>query len=108
MRSLFPVDPDVELDIDLQLNRPPMVKTEQAQALLGVAQTYALQAGFVLEDAPMTGGGSDANFTSAMGIPTLDGLGADGEGAHTLHEHILISTLEQRLQFWSLLLQRLL
>lgn len=108
MRSLFPVDPDVELDIDLQLNRPPMVKTEEAQALLGVAQTYALQAGFVLEDAPMTGGGSDANFTSAMGIPTLDGLGADGEGAHTLHEHILISTLEQRLQFWNLLLQRLL
>jgi glutamate carboxypeptidase len=107
MRSLFPVEPDVELDIDLQLNRPPMVKTEEAQALLSVAQTYALQAGFVLEDAPMAGGGSDANFTSTMGISTLDGLGADGEGAHTLHEHILISTLGQRLQFWSLLLQRL-
>ena len=40
-----------------------------------------------LEDAPMTGGGSDANFTSAMGVPTLDGLGADGDSAHTLHEH---------------------
>ena len=41
----------------------------------------------------MTGGGSDANFTSAMGVPTLDGLGADGDSAHTLHEHILVSTL---------------
>ena len=53
----------------------------------------------------MTGGGSDANFTSAMGVPTLDGLGADGDGAHTLHEYILVSTLEQRLKFWELLLK---
>ena len=55
----------------------------------------------------MTGGGSDANFTSAMGVPTLDGLGADGDGAHTLHEYILVSTLEQRLKFWELLLKEL-
>ena len=60
-----------------------------------------------LEDAPMTGGGSDANFTSAMGVPTLDGLGADGDSAHTLHEHILASTLEARLNFWRHLLAHL-
>ena len=53
------------------------------------------------------GGGSDANFTSAMGIPTLDGLGADGDGAHTLNEYVLVSTLEQRLKFWELLLRDL-
>ncbi len=107
MRELCAVGPDVELDIDVELNRPPMVKTEEAAALLALVQGYAERAGFLLEDAPMTGGGSDANFTSAMGIPTLDGLGADGDGAHTLNEYILVSTLEQRLKFWELLLKEL-
>ena len=52
----------------------------------------------------MTGGGSDANFTAALGVPTIDGLGADGDGAHTLKEHVLISTLGKRLDFWRYLL----
>lgn len=107
MRNLCAVGPDVELDIDVELNRPPMVRTEAAAALLALAQQYAREAGFALEEAPMTGGGSDANFTSAMGVPTLDGLGADGDGAHTLHEYILISTLQTRLKFWELLLRDL-
>jgi len=107
MRTLKPVGPDVTLDIDIELNRPPMVKTDAVAALLARAQTWAAQAGFVLEDAPMTGGGSDANFTAALGIPTLDGLGADGDGAHSLHEHILVSTLSRRLAFWNLLLKHL-
>ena len=77
------------------------------EALLARAQESARHAGFTLEDAPMTGGGSDANFTSAMGVPTLDGLGADGDSAHTLHEHILVSTLEARLNFWRHLLAHL-
>ena len=55
----------------------------------------------------MTGGGSDANFTAALGIPTLDGLGVDGDGAHTLDEYILVSTLAPRLTFWHLLLKNL-
>ena len=107
MRELCAVGPDVELDINVELNRPPMVKTQAAADLLALVQGYADRAGFLLEDAPMTGGGSDANFTSAMGIPTLDGLGADGDGAHTLNEYILVSTLEQRLKFWELLLREL-
>src|SRR5690606_31530935 len=107
MRALSAVDPDVELDIDVELNRPPMVKTDASMALLGKAQASASKAGFELEDAPMTGGGSDANFTSAMGVPTLDGLGADGDGAHTLHEHVLISTLGRRQEFWATLLREL-
>lgn len=107
MRELCAVTPDVELDIDVQLNRPPMEKTAASGALLELAQGYATQAGFPLEDAPMTGGGSDANFTSALGVPTLDGLGADGDGAHTLHEYIQISTLEMRAKFWHLLLRDL-
>jgi glutamate carboxypeptidase len=84
-----------------------MVKTEATAQLLGKARLFAAAAGFTLDDAPMTGGGSDANFTSAMGVPTLDGLGADGDGAHTLHEHILVSTLGARAQFWYLLLKDL-
>lgn len=107
MRNLCAVGPDVELDIDVQLNRPPMVRTEAAVALLERAQSFAREAGFELAEAPMTGGGSDANFTSAVGVPTLDGLGADGNGAHTLDEYILISTLETRVKFWELLLRQL-
>ncbi|MCD0502992.1 M20 family metallopeptidase [Bordetella petrii] len=107
MRNLCAVGPDVELDIDVELNRPPMVRSDAAAALLSLAQGYAREAGFDLEEAPMTGGGSDANFTSAMGVPTLDGLGADGDGAHTLHEYILVSTLQTRAKFWQLLLREL-
>ena len=107
MRALKPVGPDVTLDIDMELNRPPMVKTDAVAGLLARAQTWAAEAGFVLEDAPMTGGGSDANFTAALGIPTLDGLGVDGDGAHTLHEYALVSTLAPRLAFWNLLLKNL-
>lgn len=107
MQALKPVGPDMELDIDVEVNRPPMVKSEAAGALLARAQESARHAGFTLEEAPMTGGASDANFTSAMGVPTLDGLGADGDGAHTLEEHILVSTLEARLNFWRHLLAHL-
>ena len=52
--------------------------------------------GIDLQDCPMTGGGSDGNFTAALGIPTLDGLGIDGAGAHTLQEHALISSITPR------------
>ena len=84
-----------------------MVRNDAAVALLGKAQSCAVLAGFTLEEAPMTGGGSDANFTSAMGVPTLDGLGADGDGAHTLNEFIMVSTLQARLDFWGHLLRTL-
>ena len=107
IRALKPVDSDVTLDIDVALNRPPMVKTDAVAALLARAQTCATEAGFVLEDGPMTGGGSDANFTAALGIPTLDGLGVDGDGAHSLNEYLLVSTLAPRLAFWNLLLKNL-
>lgn len=107
MQALKPLGPDMELDIDVEVNRPPMVKSDAVVALLARAQDSARHAGFILEDAPMTGGGSDANFTSALGVPTLDGLGADGDGAHTLQEHILVSTLEARLNFWRHLLTHL-
>lgn len=99
--------PDVTLDVQFELNRPPMPRTEGTADLLQRCQAYAADAGFTLKEAPMTGGASDANFTAALGLPTLDGLGADGDGAHTLNEHILVSTLAQRQQFWVNTLQGL-
>lgn len=105
--GLKSVDPDVELEIEVKMTRPPMQRTAQVAELLASAQACAEQAGFRLDEAPMTGGGSDANFTAAMGVPTLDGLGAEGDGAHTLHEHVLVSSLPERLAFWKLLLRKL-
>ncbi len=107
MRALRPVSDGITLDIDVEVNRPPMVKDAKAEALLARVQQSAKEAGFDLEEAPPTGGGSDANFTSAMGVPSLDGLGADGDGAHTVTEHILVSTLETRARFWHHLITNL-
>jgi glutamate carboxypeptidase len=95
------------VDVEVELNRPPMVKTPAVAELLARAQGWARDAGIALTDAPMTGGGSDANFTAAMGVPTLDGLGVDGNSAHTLHEYLLVSTLVPRLKFWRLMLANL-
>lgn len=100
VKQLTNINPDIRIEVEFKLNRPAMDRTEATAALLARCQDYAQQAGFELKEAPMTGGASDANFTAALGIPTLDGLGADGNGAHTLKEHILVSTLAQRRQFW--------
>ena len=70
------------------LNRPPMERKPGTVALYKQARSLAAQLGFELNEAA-TGGGSDGNFTAALGVPTLDGLGAVGEGAHAAHEHIL-------------------
>lgn len=107
VEALRSVDPDVAVKAEFILNRPPMPRTDAVVALLERARGYAHEAGFSLEEAPMTGGGSDANFTAALGIPTLDGLGADGDGAHTLQEYILVSTLQERLDFWLRMLRSL-
>lgn len=77
------------------LNRPPMERTRGTVALFRRAQQAAGILGFSLEEAS-TGGGSDGNFTAALGIPTLDGMGAVGAGAHASHEHILIEHLAPR------------
>jgi len=107
VRGMKAVGPDVTIDVKADLNRPPMPRTDATGELLKLAQGFAAEAGFALEEAPMTGGGSDANFAAALGIPCLDGLGADGDGAHTLFEHVVIETLPQRLAFWQITLQKL-
>lgn len=95
MLALEAVDPEVELSVTGGMNRPPYTKNEAVVALFEHARELAAELGFELEDTA-TGGGSDGNFTGAMGLPTLDGLGADGAGAHTEWEHILFSSLSQR------------
>lgn len=89
-------DPDVKLTITGGMNRPPYEKTAEVAQLFEVARGVAAGIGIDLQDCPMTGGGSDGNFTAALGIPTLDGLGIDGAGAHTLQEHALISSITPR------------
>ena len=72
-----------------------MERTSGVAALYKKAQAIAKQIGWKLEEAAV-GGGSDGNFTAALGIPTLDGMGAVGAGAHAIHEHIVISELPRR------------
>jgi glutamate carboxypeptidase len=94
-RSLRAVDRQCRLEITGGLNRPPMERTSGTGALFRRAATMAAGLGFHLQEAA-TGGGSDGNFTSALGIPTLDGMGAVGEGAHAEHESILLDALVPR------------
>ena len=94
--SLKPHDPDVQLRITGGMNRPPYEKSAAVAELFELARKVAVDVGFDLQDCPMTGGGSDGNFTAALGVPTLDGLGIDGDGAHTLQEYGLISSIAQR------------
>jgi len=77
------------------INRPPMERTRGTVRLYERARVLAADLGFKLEEAA-TGGASDGNFTSSIGIPTLDGMGAVGEGAHADHESILIEHLAPR------------
>jgi glutamate carboxypeptidase len=94
-RSLKVTDPACRLEVTGGINRPPMERTTGTIALFKRARKLATELGFPLDEAA-TGGASDGNFTAALGVPTLDGMGAVGEGAHANHEHILIEHLVPR------------
>jgi len=95
-RNLKPYDKFCRLELTGGLNRLPMERTPGTVALFRRAQKFAIPMGLKLEEAA-TGGGSDGNFTSALGIPTLDGMGAVGSGAHAPHEHLLRKHLAPRI-----------
>src|SRR5208283_768285 len=95
MRSLRPFNRKCKIDIAGGINRPPMERTAGVAALYERAVLVSRALGWKLGEAAV-GGGSDGNFTASLGIPTLDGLGAVGDGAHAPHEHILISELPRR------------
>ncbi len=95
MRNLRPFNRQCKIEVTGGINRPPMERTAGVAALYEQARTIARQVGWKLGEAAV-GGGSDGNFTAGLGIPTLDGLGGVGDGAHAIHEHILISELPRR------------
>ncbi len=99
-------DPRVNIQVTGGLNRPPMERNEKNMALFRLAREVGKEMGLHLEEAG-TGGGSDGNFTSALGIPTLDGLGTVGGGAHAQDEHLLVSSLPERAALLAGLLLRL-
>lgn len=94
-RALKPFDKRCKLEVEGGLNRPPMERSVAIVQLFRTAQQLARDLGIALDES-MTGGGSDGNFTAALGIPTLDGLGGVGEGAHALNESILIDRIADR------------
>lgn len=105
--GLKPQAADFRVSVTGGMNRPPMPRSAESVTLYETAQRLAAELGFPLPEAEMTGGGSDGNFTAAIGTPTLDGLGCDGDGAHTLHEHCLVSSLVPRARLMERLLETL-
>ena len=93
--ALKPFDKACALTITGGINRPPMERKPGTVALFKQAKKLASQLGFDLDEAA-TGGGSDGNFTAALGVPTLDGMGAIGAGAHAAHEHIVTEHIVPR------------
>jgi glutamate carboxypeptidase len=88
-------DPHCKLTVTGGINRPPMERKAGTIALFKQARRLAAELGFDLQEAA-TGGGSDGNFTAGLGVPTLDGMGAVGEGAHAAHESVVIEHLVPR------------
>jgi glutamate carboxypeptidase len=105
MRGLRPFHRECKIEITGGINRPPMERTAGVAALYAQAQAIAHDLGWKLDEAAV-GGGSDGNFTAGLGIPTLDGLGGVGDGAHATHEHILISELPRRAALVAGLIER--
>jgi glutamate carboxypeptidase len=93
--SLKPFDKRCTVEISGGLNRPPMERSAGVRKLYKTAEKLAAELGVTLAESA-TGGGSDGNFTAALGVPTLDGLGAVGEGAHAPNESILINRIADR------------
>ncbi|MGD9830090.1 MAG: M20 family metallopeptidase [Hyphomicrobiaceae bacterium] len=106
IRALKPYDKDVRLEIRGQLNRPPYEKTPEIDALYRHARSIARQELGIELGEVFTGGGSDGNFTAAK-VATLDGLGVDGAGGHTLDEHLLVSSLVPRMTLQRRLMETL-
>ena len=95
VRERVPTIPGTRIEVTGGFERPPLERTDAVARLYGRARAIAARLGHDLQEGG-TGGGSDGNFTAALGIPTLDGLGAEGAGPHALHEHIEVDRLPWR------------
>ena len=106
VRAIQPTDPRVSLEAEGGLHYPPLERTPQVVRLYEAARDVAAELGLPLDEAS-TGGASEASFAAALGIPTLDGLGADGDGAHAEHEHVLLPSIPERVALAAGLITRL-
>ena len=95
LSRLRPILPGARVEVRNSASRAPLERTEEVRELFRHAQNLMEAVGIPLDEAS-TGGGSDGNFTAALGIPTLDGLGAVGDGAHSPKEHIVLRALPER------------
>ena len=95
IESMQPAHAGAQIEIHGGINRPPLERTPAVVGLFERARSIASQLGFDLGEGA-SGGASDGNFTAAQGIPTLDGLGVQGDGAHAAHEHIVVADLPRR------------
>lgn len=105
--GLKAVDPRCTVKVEGGLNRPPMERTKGVAALYAAAKKLAWTRMSLKLEESATGGGSDGNFTAGLGIPTLDGLGAVGEGAHAPHESLLTARMADRTALLALLTRHL-
>jgi glutamate carboxypeptidase len=106
IRALRPRLTRTRLEVHGGVGRPPLERTPQVVRLYQLARDVARELGQDLQEGG-TGGGSDGNFTAALGVPTLDGLGPRGDGAHALHEHVQLADLPWRAAFLASLMSRL-
>ena len=103
--GLKPFNRKCKVEVSGEFNRPPMERSAGVAGLYARAREIAAELGLNLKEAAV-GGGSDGNFTAALGIPTLDGLGAVGEGAHAEHESVVIAELARRAALLAGMIQR--
>jgi glutamate carboxypeptidase len=106
IRALQSSDDRVSLEIEGGLHYPPMERGPHVVAVYEIARVVAEDMGLPLPEVS-TGGASEASFAAALGVPTLDGLGADGDGAHAEHEHVLLPSIPERTALAAGLIQRL-
>jgi glutamate carboxypeptidase len=106
LRALQPVTPGVRLELEGGLGYPPLERGPHVLRVYESARLVAKEMGLALDEVT-TGGASEASFAAALGVPTLDGLGADGDGAHAEDEHVLIPSLPERVALAAGLVERL-
>jgi len=104
LAGLRPVHPEAKLELGGGWTRPPLERSDGAAELFERARHYGRELGLELEE-ESSGGGSDGNLIGALGVPVLDGLGAEGAGAHSLDEHVELDSIPVRAELLSLLLQ---
>ncbi|TMK70915.1 MAG: M20 family metallopeptidase [Actinobacteria bacterium] len=104
LAKLEPVHPEAKLELGGGWTRPPLERSEGAGRLFEQARTYGRELGLELDE-ESSGGGSDGNLLGAVGVPVLDGLGAEGGGAHAPDEHVVLPSLPVRAQLLSRLLR---